>query len=86
MSAEGETAFNRKNQVRFLNHMLNVLPAPYSSQESNRLTLIYFVVGGLEILGELEKVNKTKIVDYVYSLQVVPDKDQPGIFLNPSLP
>jgi len=60
MSEVLETSFNRKFQVKFLHHMLNVLPSGYASQESNRLTLAYFVIGALELLGELGKINKKK--------------------------
>jgi len=47
------------------------------NQEANRLVLSFFVLGGLEILGELDKLDKKKIIDFVYSLQVLPDKDDP---------
>lgn len=41
---------------------------------------MYFVVGGLDLLGELENIDRKPIIDYVYSLQVLPDKDDPGKF------
>lgn len=47
-------------------------------QDGNRVTLLYFVISSLDILGEMDKVNKKQIIDYVYSLQVLPDKDNPG--------
>jgi geranylgeranyl transferase type-1 subunit beta len=78
MAEVAETSFNRKNLTKYLHHMLNILPTPYASQESNRLTLMYFVVGALELLGELDNVDKKRLVDFVYSLQVLPDKDDFG--------
>jgi len=66
---------NKKIHVKFLHYMLNVLPTPYSSQESNRITLAYFVVSSLDILGELDNLDKKRIIDFIYSLQVLPDKD-----------
>eukprot|EP01119_Soliformovum_irregulare_P019623 TRINITY_DN625_c0_g1_i1.p1 TRINITY_DN625_c0_g1~~TRINITY_DN625_c0_g1_i1.p1 ORF type:complete len:337 (+),score=22.79 TRINITY_DN625_c0_g1_i1:3-1013(+) len=66
-----------KNQSQYLHHMYNVLPTPYASQDSNRLTLLYFVVAGLDILGELDRVNKEQLVSYIYAQQVLPDKDDP---------
>jgi len=72
-----EKTWNKKQLTKFLLHMLNVLPTPYASQDSNRLTLIYFVVSALDLLGELEKVDKKRIIDYIYAHQVLPDKDDP---------
>eukprot|EP01114_Cavostelium_apophysatum_P012272 TRINITY_DN2724_c0_g1_i1.p1 TRINITY_DN2724_c0_g1~~TRINITY_DN2724_c0_g1_i1.p1 ORF type:complete len:359 (+),score=39.71 TRINITY_DN2724_c0_g1_i1:58-1077(+) len=67
--------FNTERHRRFLKHMLNVLPTPYSSQDCNRLTLIYFVVGSLDLIDALTDEDKKRIIEYVYALQVLPDKD-----------
>lgn len=71
-------SYSLKKQLGFLKYMINVLPTPYQSQEVNRLTLLYFVIGSLEILDELKNVNKQRIIDFVYNLQVLPDKNSPG--------
>jgi geranylgeranyl transferase type-1 subunit beta len=63
---------------KFLHHMLNVLPSPYSGQDANRATLMYFVVGALDITGLSSELNKKQIIDYIYNLQVLPDKNLPG--------
>lgn len=34
----------------------------------------YFCVHGLAVLGELERIDKRRIIEWVYSLQVHPDK------------
>jgi geranylgeranyl transferase type-1 subunit beta len=58
----------------------SLLPQPYSSQDPNRLTLAYFVISGLDILQSLHKIDRQKIIDWIYSMQVLPDKDDPGSF------
>ena len=70
-----------KVHTRFLRYCLNVLPSKYEAQEVNRLTLAYFVINALEALGQLETAlpaeGRQQTVDWIYSLQVVPGKDQP---------
>jgi len=56
-----------------------MLPGPYASQDSNRLTLAYFVISALDVLDHLEKVDKARVIDWVYSMQITPDKDDPGM-------
>ncbi len=63
--------------IRFLKYCLNVLPSKYEAQEVNRLTLAYFVINALNLLGQLHLVEKKKTVDWIYSLQVVPDPAAP---------
>lgn len=48
--------FERDKHVRFMEMMLEFLPPEYESQEINRLTLAYFVVCGLDILGASDRV------------------------------
>lgn len=59
----------------FLQMMYQLLPEPYQSQEINRLTLTYFIIVGLDILGQLHCVEKEAIVNWVLSLQYHP-KDE----------
>jgi len=57
--------------------MYNALPNAYSGQETNCMMLAYFVVGSLDIIGELPRQKTKQIVDWVYGMQVLPDKDNP---------
>ena len=50
-------AFDRDRHVTFLEMMYQLLPSPYQMQEINRLTLAYFVISGLDILGALDRVG-----------------------------
>lgn len=58
-----------------------MLPQPYSSQDSNRITLSYFVLSALDVLDAMEKVDRKAIIDWIYAMQIHPDKEDPGIFL-----
>eukprot|EP00246_Nothoceros_aenigmaticus_P012022 TRINITY_DN353_c0_g1_i5.p1 TRINITY_DN353_c0_g1~~TRINITY_DN353_c0_g1_i5.p1 ORF type:complete len:108 (+),score=0.17 TRINITY_DN353_c0_g1_i5:185-508(+) len=69
---EVDCGFQRDAHVQFLLRMLHELPEPYQGQETNRLSLAYFVMSGLDILDALNEVSAPDIVDWVYSLQVLP--------------
>lgn len=64
---------DKEKLIKFFMRSLFVIPNHYQSQDPNRLTLLYFTISGLDILGALDRVeNKARIVDWVYSLQVLP--------------
>jgi geranylgeranyl transferase type-1 subunit beta len=48
--------FDKERHVAFLEMMYHMLPYHYQSQEINHLTLAYFVISGLDILGSLDRV------------------------------
>lgn len=55
------------------------LPAPYKSMDTNRLTLLYFCISGLDLLDMLGEVDTQSIVEYIYSLQA-PLLDHGGFY------
>lgn len=65
-----DSIFNRDVHVSYFKTCLETLPEPYTSAETNACSLLYFSVVGLDILGELESLNRDKIIKYVYSLQL----------------
>lgn len=62
----------------FLFYHYNFLPQPYQSQDSNRVTLAYFVFGAMDLLNIIDhpKLNKQHVIDWIYSLQILPGKDR----------
>ncbi|CAI5727173.1 hypothetical protein KXD40_002402 [Peronospora effusa] len=67
------TTFDRELHVRYFLTNLRSLPAPYASQDSQRVVLAFFCIHGLALLGELERVDRHQVIEWVYSLQVPPD-------------
>eukprot|EP01126_Amoeba_proteus_P065531 TRINITY_DN9335_c0_g2_i1.p1 TRINITY_DN9335_c0_g2~~TRINITY_DN9335_c0_g2_i1.p1 ORF type:complete len:365 (-),score=67.55 TRINITY_DN9335_c0_g2_i1:80-1174(-) len=67
-----------KKHKNFLHYCLTLLPHPYQSQDSNRITLAFFVIGALDLIDCTEKINKTEIIDWVYSLQILPSRINPS--------
>ncbi|CAN6472195.1 unnamed protein product [Victoria cruziana] len=66
------SSFKRDLHVRFLQMMMENLPLEYELQDINRLTLAYFVISGLDILGAMGSIEKDRIINWVLSLQALP--------------
>ncbi|XP_002732865.1 geranylgeranyl transferase type-1 subunit beta-like [Saccoglossus kowalevskii] len=73
--------FWREKHVKFFRRCLNVLPEQYSSLDTNRLTIAFFALSGLDVLDALDVIEKEKesIIDWIYSLQVLPDDTNKNI-------
>eukprot|EP00897_Mesotaenium_endlicherianum_P003880 jgi/Mesen1/351/ME000001S02660 len=72
VSDSDNVEFFKDLHVCYMIHVLNGLPSHYAGHESNRMTLAYFAVAGLDILDKLDQVDKGQVVDWIYSLQVLP--------------
>ena len=89
--------FDRERHIKYFAHHLIQLPHPYSSLDTNRLTLVHFAVHALDMLGVWDSdelvqkltLNKQSIIDWIYGLQVTdPDEHagfKGGTFLGGSL-
>ena len=72
-------AVDRTRHVKyFLNH-LSLLPGPYDGADQQRLSLVYFAVSAVDLLGAVEQLDRRRIVDYVYALQLTAEEaEAPG--------
>nr|XP_020635692.1 geranylgeranyl transferase type-1 subunit beta isoform X1 [Pogona vitticeps] len=68
--------FLKERHVRFFQRCLQILPERYSSLETSRLTVAFFALSGLDMLDSLDVVNKDDIIEWIYSLQVLPTEDR----------
>ncbi|MQM04691.1 hypothetical protein Taro_037496 [Colocasia esculenta] len=66
--------FEREKHICYLHMMLDMLPSEYESQEINRLTLAYFVICGLDVVGALDLVDKDQVARWIMSFQACSDK------------
>ncbi|GAB0205483.1 geranylgeranyl transferase type-1 subunit beta [Grus japonensis] len=71
--------FLRERHVRFFQRCLQILPERYSSLETSRLTIAFFALSGLDMLDSLDVVNKDDIIEWIYSLQVLPTEDRSNL-------
>ncbi|XP_026111016.1 geranylgeranyl transferase type-1 subunit beta-like [Carassius auratus] len=67
--------FLRERHVRFFQRCLHVLPERYAPQETRRLTIVFFALSGLDALDALDLVDKPGLIEWIYSLQVLPTED-----------
>lgn len=68
-SGSDQDFFNRDRHLCYLQMMLEVLPTYYQREDINRITLAYFAVSGLGVLGGLHLVDKERVINWVLSLQ-----------------
>ena len=61
---------DKAGHVRYFLACLKSLPAPYASLDTNRMTIAYFCLSGLDLLGALDKVDAPVLVRWIYSQQV----------------
>lgn len=72
------TQLERDKHARYLLHCLREVPQPYAALDTSRLSLAYFCVAGLDVLAQLGKIDaplRAGIVEWIYSLQVLPPLD-----------
>lgn len=56
-SSSSSSGFDRDRHVTFLELMYQLLPSQYQTQEINHLTLAYFVISSLDLLGAMDRVG-----------------------------
>lgn len=67
-------ALNRKDHISYLKSvLLDGLPEPFVSLDTSRLSGIYFVIMGLDILGALDEIDKDQVMYYVLAMQIPAD-------------
>ncbi|KAK3096764.1 hypothetical protein FSP39_003019 [Pinctada imbricata] len=73
--------FLKAKHVKFFERCLHVLPSRYSSLDTNRMTIAYFALSGLDMLGALDKLDNQRkdIVEWIYSLQLLPDSTESNL-------
>ncbi|KAG0575744.1 hypothetical protein KC19_5G027400 [Ceratodon purpureus] len=65
--------FTHQTHVQYFRDvLLQQLPGVFESSDPNRVTLAYFAVSALDLLNALDQVPVADVIDWVYSLQVLP--------------
>lgn len=75
--------FLGEDHTRYFKQFLGMVPSFMESQDTNRLTLVFFALAGLDALGKLDAVvsseAKSAYIDWIYAQQVLPDATEPEI-------
>ncbi|POW11764.1 hypothetical protein PSTT_05082 [Puccinia striiformis] len=62
---EEEQGFARPSHIRYALRHLRMLPSPYQSDDSNRITFGFFALSSLAILGALDRLDLTERANYI---------------------
>jgi geranylgeranyl transferase type-1 subunit beta len=69
-----------EKHVKYFLRVLTMLPEPYSGVDTTRLSVVYFCVSALDIMGAIHKAPRDDVIAWIYSLQVIPNVDDPESF------
>lgn len=87
MTSSSASQFDRQRHIKYFAKHLQVLPQPYTTLDTNRLTLVHFAVHALDMLHvwdnnelmiEYNILDKQYIIDWIYALQVNEPKQYAG--------
>ena len=78
METESELELLHSRHAKYFQRTLAVLPCSLASYDTQRITLLFFGVSGLDVLERLESIASTKshIVDWLYSCLVSSPEDE----------
>jgi len=79
------TPFNRNNVQRFLHYSLSQLPGAYTSLDTNRLTLMHFLVNSLDVIQDDRLFNplkgeeiRTRVKTWICNCCIRPSAEEAG--------
>lgn len=66
--------FKEKHRKYFL-QSYDLLPHHYTQLDSSRLTALFFIVVALDMLKSIDTLDRTKVIEFVYRLQLQPQNE-----------
>ena len=70
------SSFLWRQHLPYLTSALSTLPKPYVHADTSRITLAYFAATALYLIKQPQTLDKTKIINWVYAMQLKPTRDQ----------
>lgn len=67
-----------KRHIKYFERVLNCLPCSLAKLDSNRMTLAFFGLSGLDMLGALDTISakrKQELINWIYAQQILPKED-----------
>lgn len=65
MESKDSLRLLKSSHVRYALRHLRMLPPPYQSEDGNRITLGFFALGSLAIVGGLDRLDQEERTDYI---------------------
>ncbi|CAG8482797.1 6958_t:CDS:2, partial [Scutellospora calospora] len=74
---------DRDKAIGYFKRCLEFLPKPYESNDTHRMTLAFYSLSGLDLLGALEtEFTQERInnwINWIYAQQILPDENNPEL-------
>ncbi|CAG8465712.1 1375_t:CDS:2 [Cetraspora pellucida] len=81
--AEELKTFDRDKTIGYFKRCLEFLPKQYEGNDTHRMTLAFYSLAGLDLLGVLEtEYTQERInnwIDWIYAQQILPDENNPEL-------
>ncbi|XP_026749937.1 geranylgeranyl transferase type-1 subunit beta [Galleria mellonella] len=78
MNNDENKDMSHRQHAKYFMRFLNILPSTLSSHDTTRVTIAYFSVCGLDVLGSISSISldlSSRIIEWIYSLQVHPNEE-----------
>jgi len=69
-SPSNSVEFHGEAHAKYFKSILQVMPHPYASLDTSRMTALYFAIVGLDILGQTDSIDKASVIEWVYAMQM----------------
>ncbi|PAA86980.1 hypothetical protein BOX15_Mlig033671g2, partial [Macrostomum lignano] len=63
--------------TKYCRRVLTCLPSHCSGYDQNRLVFAWFAISTMDMLDRTQELNRQEIIDWVYSLQILPSSGRP---------
>lgn len=77
---------NLPSHVKYFLRCLDTLPMQYVSLDTNRMTIVFFCVAGLDLLCALDKLDTRRIISWIYAQQASISAYFPSVLLHSARP
>jgi len=62
--------FSPDSHLASFRRLVKSIPTPYQTLDANRMTLLYLLSSGMDLLSSLDSLDKTRVIEWIYAQQI----------------